>query len=182
MPLLKSSQMQSYGFEKADKEAELLAEKTLKNYVSNLAEKLTSKYKKVDKYNEEHVMKGGRVVLPIDYFGASSLNNVHSCNHTSMLPTATYIRPPLDQTFEPILTQGGGKKKFTVSQSKVSDAWESTKLAITSKGLKAVKEGYERKMNDALKKASVLGKHENVLSKQTLTEVLQMKKYAMLWH
>jgi hypothetical protein len=172
---LKRSEMQAYGFQTVEKQVDNLAEHALVNYVKNVVHKMTKKHKNVEKFTDHHVQSGGRVSMPIDFFGTPSSSYAEGAR------TNYVIRPEIAQTFKPILTTGGaGAAAFTTTHTKVSEAITKTKTPMTKSAAKAIKLGFETKMHDALTKMSKTTKGVKELTTETFSKVVAQRKFKML--
>ena len=188
MHLLKQSQLKSYGFTEADQTCHKTVHSSVVAFVLKLKARLEKKKPEVSKYNHEHVeqvlnmrksQSGGRVALPIDYFGGK-----HTAEMTtdmaspSLNPTAEWARPELQATFRPLFV--GGASQFTVSSSAFKKITEEVGIQLTSKGLAAAKQAFEQKFSQVLASVSKKYKKEPVLKNTMLSSVLAQKKFKML--
>jgi len=131
------------------------------------------------KQQQQKQQNGGRVSLPIDYFGGQTANLSTSVpSFTDMTPTSTDIRPAL--AFQAV---GGGKDiKYKVSdiaaKACVKKCVEEQAAQLNSMSkqqlVKVSKQKFENVMTEVINKATSKQGH---LSKQKLKEVLSQKKY-----
>lgn len=127
----------------------------------------------------EKKQNGGRIVMPLEYYGVDSKNFVETSAGQSVEPTVDYIRPPLE------VQMVGGTQKLQVTMSAIQTVMEeiSSKQNKTiekkTQVAKALKSKFEEVMESVLSKASKKAK-EGHMSGSELKEVLQMKKYSKL--
>lgn len=133
-------------------------------------------------YNElkNHGMKqnkqsGGKIVMPLEYFGVDSNNFVDAADGVSVAPTADYVRPPIASTFQ---TAGAG---FSFTKAAVlivvEDIANKYNKSVEKKStvVAALKTKAEKKFSNVLQ--TVMKKNKNphlVLS--DLKSVTNMKK------
>ncbi len=190
MKLLKQSHLKSYGFKDATSACHKAADSSLSAFVSNLKTRLEKKKFDVSKYNQEHVhdvlcptkmQKGGRVVMPIDYFGVE-----HSCHTTTELaspafpPSEEWARPELHETFHPILTGGKKYTAFKVSMTTFKEMSQKAGLQLTNDGCKAAKKAYEHRFSQVLESVSKKYKKESMMHETMLNEALSQKRFKIL--
>lgn len=178
MKIVKDSSLKAYGFDSIENGVHSEVANTLHKYCENVSKKLVKKYKGVNSYNEIHVLQqGGRVSMPIDYFGTPGAGYVKDALYPSMSPTETDVRPPLEQTFKPLLT--GGKSTISISLQRVKDSIRNTGIVVTQKGAKQVKRNYELMMHKVLQKVATKTK-DGQLKIDTFMKVLSEKQFQML--
>lgn len=191
MKWLKQTHLQTFKFQAATSSAHTTVKDALHSFIRHTKSKLEKKYPDVEKYTDSHVksvlsktsssssQSGGRVSLPIDYFGVpGSTPMTKDLSSPFLVSNQDYLRPELDQTFEPILTGGGSK--FSVSKTAFKEATQKHKLQLTKKGLDALKQAYEHKFSKVLEKVSKKYKSENTLHEEMLHSVLQQREFKML--
>lgn len=134
-------------------------------------------------YNElqRHGMKhnkqsGGKIVMPLEYFGVESNNFVDSSEGVSVAPTVDYVRPPIASTFQ---SAGAG---FSFTKASVAMVVEDVankynkSVENKSKVVAVVKSKAEKTFSQIL--TSVMKKNKkDHLSVSDLKSVLDMKKY-----
>ena len=122
------AQLKKFGFVKANLEGDVYEK--LNNIIFSYIKKLVREYKK----NQD----GGRIVMPLEYFGVDS-HHYHDSpgNFTDMQVTESYIRPPM------MIQQGGDTKKTFILRAEFVGLF-----------LQAIKvQSYPKKMTDSVKKA-----------------------------
>jgi len=192
MKLLKQSHLQAFNFQSATPSSHGMVKDSMQSFITHAKSKLHKKYPKIEKYTEVHVhsvlsassskkQKGGRISLPIDYFGVpGSTKMTTELSDSVLVSNDQYLRPELEQTFEPILTKEGGGHKFNVSKVSFKEALEKQKLNVTQRGLEALKHSYEKKFNKVLEKVSKKYKKEEVLHESMLQSVLKQREFNAL--
>ena len=156
--------------------------------MSQTKSKLQKKYPGVEKFTDSHIKEvfskkssqsGGRVSLPIDYFGVQGTTKMTTdISSPFLVSNQEYLRPELDQTFEPILTGGGNK--FSVSKTTFKEVAEKHKLKLTQKGLDALKQTYDHKVSKVLEKVSKKYKKEDTLHEEMIQTVLKQREFKIL--
>ena len=128
---------------------------------------------------------GGRIVMPLEYFGVDSKNFVATSNGASVQATADYIRPPMEMNILGAAQQGGAKKTVNVPlnviQTTIEEVSAKVNKQVENKGkvAKQLKARFESTISGVLERASKKAE-KNHLSSESLKEVLAMKKYSKL--
>ena len=118
------------------------------------------------KTNKSQVMLGGRIVLPAEYFGATSNRYFPTVTSTNMSPTAGIIQPAIATHDISGVIQGGGGSaapKFVVPMSCIRTAIIEAMLDVRKNtnidqdSLKMLKAHFEAIMTDLFKKVAKKG-------------------------
>lgn len=173
--------LRKYNIQSYDKAVFEKVNQTLFNFAHNELQKAVKKNKTGGKLVESHFQKGGRVVLPSEYFGVPS--NHYSANApmgTDMSVTAELIRPAHD-IHGPLV----GGASFTISEramkAAITEALVSLNADMSVKGsvVSELKRKYESEMSKFM--SNVQKKvTDGKLSDKCFMDVLQMKKYKQL--
>lgn len=157
-----SRNLKKWGFKSCDASVEDAMNASLKNFAKN---KCSSRVK-----------KGGRIVLPSEYFGVNSGRYAADANPGSSLEvTQEFIRGPLaisDPTGA--LAGGAAARTFAVTKKAVKEACAG---AACDHG--AIKSAYESKMTELMNTLEKRVKNEH-LCEEDFEKVFNMKKYAVL--
>jgi hypothetical protein len=170
-----------FGIKSYDKEVLEICNEVLMNYTRNSLEKAMKKMSKTQQ------QKGGRVVLPSDYFGVPSKTHFeHLSDHgVDMSVTEHMIRPHIP--IKDLGAYGGASSSpcFTMPKTVMKYAVKEAMLSMSNQEVKLEKEAYnklqfkfESLMTSALKTVS-RKKHEH-LTTNTLKEVFSTQKYKLL--
>jgi hypothetical protein len=120
--------------------------------------------------------QGGKIVMPLEYFGVESNNFVESAEGVSVAPTADYVRPPIGSTFQ---TAGAGSFiSLKAVDMVVEDVASKYNKNVEKKRLvvKALKKTAEKKFTEILMKVKSKSKSEH-MSVSSWNDVVSMKKY-----
>ena len=163
--------LKQFGFHSYDKEVLELINKALYNYV---------------RCNLNKAMKGGRVVLPSDYFGVPSASHFEHLNDhgANMSVTDHMIRPHIP--IKDLGASGGGTAAplcFKITKKAINYAIKEAMLSerVSGTGASAaavcdsLKEKFEKLMTSAIKAAAKIDKEH--LSIKTLRQVFGSDKY-----
>lgn len=163
--------------------SKIMANFNVKSWDSEIVAVLNnSLYKFVQKElaKGEKKQNGGRVVMPLEYFGVDSKNFVATSDGQSVEPTADYIRPPLD-----VQMVGGASSKVSVSMSAIilvmDDVVAKKNKTIKGKAAvaKALKSKFENVLGGIIERAAKKSK-DGYMSASDVRSVLEMKKYSKL--
>ncbi len=171
---------------KVEAQVHILIHQAIKSFCKNLESKLHKKYSKEKEYTSHHVssclkskssMSGG-TVMPIDFFGtqgAGYLDDVSLVNAPSTSPTTDFIRPPIEQTFQPVLLEGAGAL-VSISQAAIKKTLQNSKIKSSKASLQLIKHSFEAKLTKALNKLS----KKEIVTSQSLQKVLSQKQFSIL--
>lgn len=135
--------------------------------------------KTLEKAVKKAVLKGGRVTMPLEYFGASTNNYIDAPKHTDMAVTDSRIRPAFDAvmaggadtpTFKLSMTTTQNMCKEVINTSQVevivrTSAMKKVHVKLTSHLSELLLSLRKRVKGDALKASDV-------------SSVLSLKKFA----
>lgn len=122
------------------------------------------------------IQRGGKIVLPSEYFGVESGRYAFDApSGSSLAVTDAYIREPLG-TADPTGAIVGGGKRFEVSKRAVDEAVGG---AASRADRAAIKAKYEKTMTELMNSVARKAK-TGYLSKSAFENVLKMAKYASL--
>lgn len=188
------SSLKSFGMIPTDELVSKLSD-TLELYSSNVLEKISKNNRKNLIVDNKLLssMKGGRVLLPSEYFGSTTNNYIEKPNNeTHLNVTNEIIRPAIDtklpnyqevKLVEPILDipiQDGGKlvKKFKLSEKLIKSTLDKINkdknynLKLKTETIKNLKNKYEELITKAL--------NDVIKSKKSINIILQKKKFSLL--
>lgn len=126
-------------------------------------------------------MMGGRVLMPAEFFGATTNHYVPEALGQNMGVTEQFIRPAMDAHMA-----GGGDGVFRVSERAVRAAVSEALLKlgkqqkVSGDHVRALKAKYEALITAAVAKAAKKLSSEGHLKNGDLKAVLDMKKFAAL--
>lgn len=165
----------AFGFKSYDSETISLFNKVLHNFVENQLKK---------GINNHH---GGRIVLPLEYFGVDTNHYVAHPEYTSMGVTENFIRPPMEmQNASWNDVQTGGTARFAVPLKAVESAIEevstkhSKEVYRKMKTAKAIQNKFEKIATEIMGKVKKTSESQEHLSIQNLHKITGMKKYKSL--
>jgi hypothetical protein len=170
----------SFGYKDVDITIVDVINKAVYNYIKNTLHKSMKKYKSVNTLDGSHIMKGGRVLMPAEYFGVQTNHYVtvgDNNNGTDMAVKEAWIRPE----FKVTQMEGAGSV-FTlplqVSKNICSEVLNTTNKSVTIKpsAVKEVHNGLLQIMTDLMKSIKKKVKNDTVTKKDVI-DVLSMKKY-----
>jgi len=175
--------MKRFGYKSYDAEVVQVINTYLEKFVHSKLEKTLKKNKNISSIEASHVHKGGRIVLPSEYFGVPSGSYFDKLtdNGANMSVTEALIRPTIPtRDLSGAIT--GGATKFSLSKKAFSQAVEEAKLSM-HKDVKVKKEAssvmqnqFEELMTALLHKTQKSTKSEH-LSAHTVKNVASQKKY-----
>jgi hypothetical protein len=169
--LLKKN-FKAFGFKSYEAESISHFNKIFQNFVENQLKKGISKH------------HGGRIVLPMEYFGVETNHFVAHPEFTSMAVTDTHIRPPMEM--QVLDSQAGGARKFSVSLKAVESAIEEISAKHTKevyrkqRTAKAIQQRFEKIAAEILHKVSKKSENKEHLQANHLQTITNMKKYSYL--
>jgi hypothetical protein len=158
--------LKHFGFLSYDKEVLELINQALYNFVRS---------------NMTKMMKGGRVVLPSDYFGVPSASHFENLTDhgANMSVTEHMIRPHIPIKDLGAASGGALDSCFTVTKKAVNYAIKEAMLVhkkpATDNVCDVLKEKFEKRMTAALKAAAKKDKEH--LSVRTLRQIFTSNKY-----
>jgi hypothetical protein len=123
-------------------------------------------------------MKGGRIVLPLEYFGVETNHFIAHPEFDSMAVTDSHIRPPMEMSI-------GGGLKFSVSLKAVESAIEeiaskhNKETYRKQKTAKAIQKKFEKIATEILLKVSKRASGETLILSE-LQKITEMRKYSAL--
>lgn len=178
--------LKKFGFSSYDAEVLVTLNDALLKFAKNRMGQVLKKHN-IDVIEVQHVVaqKGGRTVLPSEYFGIESGSYFDSLKHngTDMSVTNAMIRPTiLTNDLSGVIT-GGAARRFVVSKSVFTNVLNEAKVALSkevaikSKAALQLKEEAENKLSEVLDKACSKAKKTSHLSHDLLNKVLAQKKY-----
>lgn len=160
-----SRNLKKWGFSTHANEIHEVFESTLQNFVNKKAKK---------------VQKGGRIVLPSEYFGVNSGRyTANAAPGSSLAVSEQFIREPLSAS-DPTGAIVGGGRRFEVSQKSVAESVKSAGMRLNKAEKSALKSEYEKKMTELMNSVSRKYKGESHLSLSALEEGMKMEKYRSL--
>lgn len=137
-------------------------------------------YNELNRYGmKQNKQSGGKIVMPLEYFGVESNNFVEAAEGVSVAPTADYVRPPIASTFQ----SAGAGFAFTKASVAmvVEDVANKYNKSVEKKShvVVALKAKAEETFSDVLR--TVMKKHKkDHLSLSEWNSVASMKKYRAL--
>lgn len=142
-------------------------------------------YNMVEKTLKKGQIEGGRIVLPMEYFGVDTAHYVENPSFTNMAVSENFIRPPMQMTTQGM--EGGGiVKRFQVPLKAIQTAIEEVssklnkKVAKKDKTSKALKNKFEKIATEILSKVVKISKKDSHLHHNHVAEVSNMKKYNII--
>lgn len=160
-----SRNLKKWGFSTHSEEVHEFVENTLENFINRKVKK---------------VQKGGRIVLPSEYFGVNSGRySADAAPGSSLSVSEQFIREPLAAS-DPTGAIVGGGKRFEVSQKAVAESLKKCGGKFSGAEKSALKSEYEKKMTELMNSVARKHKGETHMSVATLKEGLKMEKYRSL--
>lgn len=182
--------------------AENLKKYNLQSFDKEIHDKINRLHKKVFEYQLKQYQKqqkqqqGGRVAMPIEYFGSTTNHySTSTPQFTDITPTEAYLRPAiaLNDPSNILGTEkgvisgmvGGNKQQFQVSQKTqeqsarefLKENHDSTKFKISKKQfVDDSKQKFENVIDNVLSKATKKSKQGH-LSKEDFDKVLSLKQF-----
>lgn len=158
---------------------------TLNSYTSNILEKINKNNKSKLVVDNKLLlsMKGGRVLLPSEYFGETTNHYVSNpSNEINLDVTDEVIRPAIDiktPDYEPVIKvqEGGLKKKIKLSEKLVKLTIEKINkdknfnLKLKNETIKTLKNKYEELITSLI---------NDVKKGKNIDTVLKKKKFSLL--
>lgn len=175
-----------FGFKQCDTDVINVVNNMLIKFTTNKLQKVIQKYKKLSVIEPKHIQKGGRIVLPSEYFGVDSGSYTEKLvnNGTDMSITETFIRPTIATTDLSGAIKGGAVK-FSVSKNAFKNALSEAKtklqkdIKIKSNTSDLLQREFEDLMSDIMIKSSNKGKQQ-IISATQLESIAKQKKYKSL--
>lgn len=156
--------LKQFGFKTFDPEVIELLNKAFKNYIKNTVAKSGGKGSQA----------GGRVIMPMEYYGVQTSEYVENPAHSDTSVSDTWVRPPLEMNLI------GGAAKFALSLKSVESALEEYDMYKKNKVAKHLQSKIEGIFSEVIKKSSKTSQDKTHLYARNLEEILDMKKYKML--
>lgn len=125
---------------------------------------------------------GGKIVMPLEYFGVESNNFVEAADGVSVAPTAEYVRPPIASTFQ---SAGAGSGSFSFTKASVAmvveDVANKYNKSVENKQsvVTTMKTRAEKKFSDVLRAVMKKTKNDH-MSLSEWKAVTTMKKHKSL--
>lgn len=178
------------GFKGVDSGVVELVNKAAFNYVRNTLEKALKRHSRAGAIEATHLsqaqkQKGGRVLMPAEYFGVATNHYVEpgaKTFGTDMSVTSDLIRPP----FTAVLNGGKGQATFDVPLSSVKNvvaevlSREKSEVAVRQSAYKELQGSLSEEMAKVVKTLQRRLQKQGEVSKKDLQDVLSMKKYQRL--
>ena len=117
-------------------------------------------------------MKGGRVLLPAEYFGVETNHYVNEAVAPSVAETAEMIRPSIEQTF-PDTMEGGAMRHFHVPQMVM-------KSAFGKSDVKREKKIFDAMFTKVLMKVTAPKAAKKEVTVEMVRKVLSQKQFSLL--
>jgi hypothetical protein len=170
-----------FGFKSYDTEVLTAINNSLKKFTENKLQKALKKHKTVSRTTQ----RGGRVVLPSEYFGVTSGSHFEQLtNHgADMNVTEAMIRASIPTNDLSGAIKGGARVHFAISKKSLANALQEAKTSlhqeaqIRSEVSSALQKQFEELMTSLLKKTSKGAEH---LSIEEFQKALSQKKFASL--
>jgi hypothetical protein len=168
--------LKPFGFKTFDPEVIELLNKAFQNYIKNTVTKHTKHTKST---KSTGTMQGGRVIMPMEYYGVQTSAYVENPAHSDMSVSDTWVRPPLEMNMVGMV---GGAAKFALSLKSVESMLEELNLDIYKKNkvAKHLQSKLEGMFSEIIKKTSKASQDKTHLYARDLEAILDMKKYKML--
>lgn len=153
--------LKKWGYESHDEEIDNFLNHTLDSFVQRQV---------------KNIQRGGKIVLPSEYFGVDSGRySVDAPSGSSLAVTDAYIREPL-ATADPTGAIVGGGRRFEVSKRAIDEAVGGNASRAERAAIKAK---YEKTMTELMNSLARKTKSD-YLSKSAFENVLKMAKYSSL--
>lgn len=164
--------LKPFGFKTFDSEVIELLNKAFKNYIKNTIAKHA-------KHGGEGEQSGGRVIMPMEYYGVQTSEYVDAPVYSDMSVSDSWVRPPLEMN---LVGMDGGAAKFVLSLKSVESALEELNLDIYKKNkvAKRLQSKIETMFSEIIKKASKKSQDKSCLLAKDLKAIIDMKKYKIL--
>lgn len=136
--------------------------------------------KALEKAVKKAVLKGGRVVLPSEFFGVASQNYIPEAKGTDMSVTDQLIRPPFQAQLNGGAASTGFKLGLHATKNMCREVAAVSHIEVTVRE-SAVKKIHVRlltKLTDLLVTLKRQSKGAEVLANKVVTDALAMKKFA----
>jgi len=159
--------LKQFGFKTFDIEVIELLNKAFKNYIKNT----------VAKSGGKESQAGGRVIMPMEYYGVQTSEYVENPAHSDTSVSDTWVRPPLEMNLAGMV---GGAAKFSLSLKSVESALEEYNIYKKNKVAKHLQSKIEGVFSEIIKKTSKTSQDKTHLYARDLEAILDMKKYKML--
>jgi hypothetical protein len=168
-----NGQLKKFGFREAEEGVYDIINKYHLGLVKNVASKKQS-------------LQGGRVAMPLEYFGGETSSYTSSPNFTDISSTNSWVRPtlPLNDPSGFLGTQkaldpfvGGGAPCFQVPKSSCKEALSHLDIEHSKNLVEKTKLKFETLMTKVLNKVSKSSKSSSVLKQSELKSVLNQQSY-----
>lgn len=175
--------VKKFGFKSYDAEVLSAINASLKNFTEHKLQKALKKHKTASR-----TQRGGRVVLPSEYFGVTSGSHFEQlANHgANMNVTEAMIRASIPTNDLSGAIKGGAMAKFSIPKKSLANALQEAKTSlqqeaqIKSEVSSALQKQFEELMTSLLKKASKSQRGVEHLSIHEFQKALSQKKFASL--
>ena len=168
--------LKPFGFKTFDPEVIELLNKAFQNYIKNTVAK-HAKHTKGTKSGGDEVQSGGRIVMPMEYYGVQTSEYVENPTHSDTSVSDTWVRPPLEMN---LVGMAGGAAKFAVILKSVESALEEHDIYKKNKVAKHLQSKIEAVFSEIINKASKTSQDKTHLYARDLEAILDMKKYKIL--
>lgn len=165
--------LKPFGFKTFDPEVIELLNKAFENYIKNTI----AKHTKHTKSGGDEVQSGGRVIMPMEYYGVQTSEYVEAPTHSDMSVSDTWVRPPLEMN---LVGMAGGAAKFLLSLKSVESALEEHDIYKKNKVAKHLQSKIETMFSEIINKVSKKSQDKSCLLAKDLKAILDMKKYKIL--
>lgn len=171
----------SFGYKDVDAGVVDAINKAVYNYIKNTLHKSINKHKSATALEGSHILRGGRVLMPAEYYGVQTNHYVEVGNGTDMAVKEAWIRPEFKVT--PPNMEGGAAFTLPMQVCKniLSEVLNTSKKSVIVKpsAVKEVHYGVLERMTEVMKTIQRKVKSD-VVTKKDISEVLSMKKYKVL--
>jgi hypothetical protein len=137
--------------------------------------------KALEKAVKKAVLKGGRVVLPSEFFGVASQNYIPEAKGTDMSVTDQLIRPPFQAQLNGGAAAAAAFKlglHATKNMCREVAAVSHIEVTVRESAVKKIHVRLLAKLTDLLVTLKRLSKGAEVLSNKVVEDALAMKKFA----
>lgn len=174
--------LKPFGFKTFCPEVIQLLNKAFENYIKNTVAKHAkhtkhTKSTKSTKSGGDEVQSGGRIVMPMEYYGVQTSEYIEAPTHSDTSVSDTWVRPPLEMN---LVGMAGGAAKFAVSLKSVESALEEHDIYKKNKVAKHLQSKIETMFSEIINKVSKKSQDKSCLLAKDLKAILDMKKYKIL--
>jgi hypothetical protein len=155
--------IKKFGFQTLDHDAFTELNSYLEHFVANSIKKL---------------QKGGRIVLPSEYFGSTSGSYVDAPSHTNMAVSETLIRPAiLTQDLTGAIKGGAPKKDFSISKAAFNKAVAATATKVPSQHCDHLRQKAELLFTQLFKKIEKTNPHVETITLVLVKDVSKQQNF-----